>query len=65
MVYGWETEEILMQFFREKFMNILELRKPIIACVPDGAAKMAVEEYWSRLSFADPDNIDANKKYNS
>ncbi len=42
-------------------MNMSVRRKPIIACVPEGAAKMAVEEYGAGF-ICEPDNISEIKK---
>lgn len=44
-----------------KIYEYVGAQKPIIACVPDGAAKMAVEEYGAGFICA-PDNISEIKK---
>jgi len=42
MFYGYGSDgKVLLQFPAENFMNILEPKKPIIACLPEGALKNA------------------------
>lgn len=43
-----------------KLFEYIRTKKPIIACVPDGAAKTAAMEYGASF-IADPDNIDQIK----
>ena len=62
MFYGlWLVKEkILIQFFQGKVYEYFGSRKPIIACVPEGAAKMAAVEY--KASFiTEPDNVEQIK----
>ncbi|MCJ7554560.1 MAG: glycosyltransferase family 4 protein, partial [Ignavibacteriaceae bacterium] len=44
-----------------KIYEYIGAQKPIIACVPEGAAKMAVEEYGAGF-ICEPDNISEIKK---
>ena len=44
-----------------KVYEYIGARKPILACVPDGAAKMAVEESGAGF-ICSPDNIDEIKE---
>lgn len=43
-----------------KIYEYVGARKPIIACVPDGAAKMAIEEYEAGF-ISEPDDVDGIK----
>jgi glycosyltransferase involved in cell wall biosynthesis len=44
-----------------KFYEYIGAKKPVIACVPDGAAKLVVQEYPASY-ITDPENIDEIKE---